>query len=60
MHNSFANIVKILEVCKRFSQDFVNNRAKIHQKLIRVALKIIEAAENERFLRGGRPSKVTD
>ena len=29
MHNLFANFVKILEVCKRFSQDLVNDNGNI-------------------------------
>ena len=31
MHNLYANFVKILEVCKRFSQDFVNDKGNIHR-----------------------------
>ena len=29
MHNLFANFVKIHEVCKRFSQDLVNDNGNI-------------------------------
>ena len=29
MHNLFANFVKILEVCKNFSQDLVNVKSNI-------------------------------
>lgn len=29
MHNLFANFVKILEVCKHFAQDFVNDKGNI-------------------------------
>ena len=29
MHNLYANFVRILEVCKRFSQDLVNDKGNI-------------------------------
>ena len=34
MHNLFANIVKILEVCKYLANDLVNDKAEIYHVLV--------------------------
>ncbi len=41
MHNLFANFVKILEVCKRFSQDLVNDMRNYAKEYIGFFTRII-------------------